>query len=313
MLAGLCTVVAINVCASAAEVRIGSIRVYPPEEVLGFCQERGGVTYIHFPGARRWKMEGGQDTYHAMSVEDVVDALRAIEFPVEAIDMHILVLPVPRSDQPNSSAEGNVVFLSPGRVPYQTEHIHYTVTHEIGHVVHYLFMPDSRYDLWRAYADLRGVDYSAGLADADHAYRLHEIFAEDFRVLFGGDIARFGGRVENHEITPPEEVEGLDEFFLSLLDGWTGGVRLYAYPNPFETTVILRGIGFDEGIDFGAVSVSDVAGRMIRLLGTRDAQGHEVVWDGRNGQGQPVGPGVYLITARTDDGLHTWKVAKVAR
>ena len=102
-------------------------------------------------------------------------------------------------------------------------------------------MPGSRQDLWRAYAGLRGLDASDAGLSRDHASRLTEIFAEDFRVLFGGDIARCGGEIENHDITSPEDVEGLREFMLSLLDVWAGVVRFSVYPNPFESSVVFYG------------------------------------------------------------------------
>ena len=51
---------------------------------------------------------------------------------------------------------------------------------------------------------------------ASHAYRPKEIFAEDFRVLFGGDAAYFGGFVENTEIANPEAVKPVQSKTIEL-------------------------------------------------------------------------------------------------
>jgi hypothetical protein len=69
-------------------------------------------------------------------------------------------------------------------------------------------------DSWNEYRRIRGItDESRFNELASHAYRPREIFAEDFRVLFGGAAAYFGGSIENPEIARPESVAGLENFF----------------------------------------------------------------------------------------------------
>jgi len=296
-----------------AGLEVGSIHIYGPGEVLDFCSRSGDLTRITFPGSHGWVMLGSWEDYHPMPVKQVADAVRAVAFPVESMEMHLLILPAPRQELPNSSAEGDVIFLSPGRIPYPEEHVHYTVTHEIGHVVHHLLMPDYREDLWREYADLRMVEYTDPASPQPHSSRLHEIFAEDFRVLFGGEMARCGGEVENHDITRPDDVAGLRDFFLSLVDRPAGKNQLVAYPNPFESSMVLKWTGSDQDDGLGEVAVVDVRGRTVRMIGPTDGDRTRIVWDGNDSQGRPVAPGVYMVTVRAADRLHIRKVIKTLR
>ncbi len=65
-------------------------------------------------------------------------------------------------------------------------------------------------------------------------------------------------------------------------------------PNPFNPITTIR-FGLPEK-GRARVEVYDVAGRLVRLLaeGARPAGEHEVVWDGRDGQGHSVSSGVYF-------------------
>jgi hypothetical protein len=246
-----------------------------------------------------------------MAPERVLEAAEAVAYPLGEVRIHLLILPVPRQDLPKSSAEGNVIFLSPGRSAYPEEHVHYTVTHEIGHVVHNLMMPDSRRDLWTEYSRIRGLPETASFT-GEHASRLHEIFAEDFRVLFGGELAQCGGQVENHGIAQPGEVTGLRDFMLELARNLPGRPALSAYPNPFETGVIVRTGPAGDGVGVDEVVVLDARGRVVRAI-SPDPDSDEILWDGRNRDGQPVAPGVYLVVATSGGVRSTCKMVKTLR
>ena len=307
--------IAIACCLSAStvaadEITVGAVTVYSGSDVERFVVHRDGVCYIAFPGARMWALTGGGETFHPMPLEEVVEAIEAIEYPLEEIESHVLILPSPRRDLTPSSAEGFVIYLTPGRVPYPKEHIHYTVTHEIGHVVQHLLMPDRRSDLWNRYRNLRGID-SGNLGSESHAGRLHEIFAEDFRVLFGGAYARCGGQVENHDLVPPQEIDGLKEFFLALIDEWRGVVRVCAYPNPFQSGLVLGGIGVDQTFEIREVKVYDIGGKLLRVIRPRGSAIHKVVWDGNDSCGRPVAPGLYITTLITAEGVFTHKIIRL--
>jgi len=104
------------------------------------------------------------------------------------------------------------------RIPVDTATSAYIVAHEVGHAFHNAFLPDDEdSDDWKIYRQLRGIEDSGKFnASTRHAYRPKEIFAEDFRVLFGSDDARFGGYVENSELLSPELFPDLSEFFLDV-------------------------------------------------------------------------------------------------
>ena len=74
---------------------------------------------------------------------------------------------------------------------------------------------------------------------ARHAYRPQEIFAEDFRVLFGGAAAYFGGSIENTEHpASPKSVAGwrASSFAWRVTPLASRAPRIAAtsYPNPFN-------------------------------------------------------------------------------
>lgn len=93
--------------------------------------------------------------------------------------------------------------------------IAYLATHEFGHNVDFQLMTKS---LWKEYKELRGItdtkiyNNNAPLS----ANRPQEIFAEDFRLLFGCDDAKVKAH-ENTSLANPNDVEGLREFFEKLV------------------------------------------------------------------------------------------------
>jgi hypothetical protein len=293
-----------------ASERVGNITVYPAAETAGFTLTDGGRTYLDFPGARRYELQGGRSGWFPMSTEEVVAAIEQIDFPVRDFNIDIVILHVPRVDQVESSAEGSVIFLTPGRVTYPTEHVHYTVVHEVGHAVHRALMPDSGRRLWLRYAALRGFEMNGGGPDVPHAQRPHEIFAEDFRALFGGLTARFGGRVENHDLAPPDEVEGLEEFFLSLTGPGGPSPGVAVLPNPSRGDVVVRAPESEGSGGLEDVKVFDVRGRLVRDLGPVEGAA-EIRWDGRDASGAVVAPGTYLMMGRAGGACFTRKIIRL--
>ncbi len=281
----------------AASERVGSITVYSAREMAAFTSTEGGRAYLDFPGAVRYELLDGGSQWFPMPLEEVVAALEEIDFPVRDLNIDVVILHVPRVVQVESSTEGSVVFLTPGRVTYPVEHVHYTVVHEIGHAVHRALMPDSGRRLWQRYAALRGFEMNGGGPEIAHSLRPHEIFAEDFRALFGGPLAGSGGRVENHDLVPPGEVEGLEEFFLSLAERGESSASVLVLPNPSLDKVVVRAPGSGASEHLEEVRVFDVRGRLVRDLG--GARGTtEVTWNGRDAAGAAVAPGAYVVTGR---------------
>jgi hypothetical protein len=279
----------------ADDTALGRIKVISGADLDPYLETRDGVTRVCLPGTHRWALTGSDEDYHAMPVAQVEEAIRAVRYPIRDLEIIVVILPRPRCRVPESSAEGRVVFLSPGRVDYPVEHIHYIVAHEMGHVVQHLLMPDSRRDLWERFVSIRGLDRGSLNDDsADHACRPTEVFAEDFRVLFGGDLARCGGNVENHDLLEPEGVPGLGEFMLSLLGEWEDIVRVSVCPNPFTADVVFEVFSLDGMGGSIEVAVFDVLGRRMRKLGGQGDGSVYVVWDGMDEEGRRAAPGLYF-------------------
>ncbi|MBK9304166.1 MAG: hypothetical protein IPM94_09830 [bacterium] len=61
------------------------------------------------------------------------------------------------------------------------------------------------------------------------------------------------------------------------------------------------------------IAVADARGREVALLADRQCEAgrHEVVWEGRDGDGRALPAGVYFLSLRGDDGRDTVKVLLV--
>jgi hypothetical protein len=130
-----------------------------------------------------------------------------------------------------------------------------------------------------------------------HADRPHEIFAEDFRVLFGPVMANSAGTIENAELSYPTAITGLESFLHSLAeparpavlavlgDGSRGAVRLSR-----------------AGHGPAPLDLYDLAGRRVATVAPlADALGSTWLWDGRDATGREVRSAV--LFARVRDGF----------
>ncbi len=245
----------------------------------------------------------GDGEFHPFPTDRVVKELRAIEYPVIQVDVEVFILPFPRSNFLVSSASGKQVFLSPHVYEPSAETVAYIVVHEMGHVFQDRYMPTWDYESWSEYRALRGIE-DTGIynASAMHANRPVEIFAEDFRALYGGPLARFDGRVENPMLPPPSMVPGIYGFFAGLSVGapaMASIVGVNSYPNPFNPQTELH-VTLSEGF-FGAgemlsIRIYDVRGALVRELYASRPTGPDVrvQWDGRDNRGRKVASSTYF-------------------
>jgi hypothetical protein len=266
----------------------------------------------------------GDGAFHPCDSREIAAACQEVDYRIEDLDVEIFVLPFPREDLLDCSAAEGAIYLSPGMYEVPPQHMHMVVAHELGHCVQYKLMPDSDRNLWTRYKELRGIG-NAGVynAGAPHPKQPHEIFAEDFRWLFGGELSKYSGTIENRDLDLPDRVPGLRAFFFSLAQthlarsggsGDAGGLEITNYPNPFSTvtTVSLKvGDAFSpSNYVLGSTSVEaaifDAAGRAVKNLGSRTVGGGTHVlfrWDGTDDDGRRLASGVYFLRVELGGGI----------
>jgi hypothetical protein len=293
-----------EVSARADDGSIGFV-IHDAGEVLrDFCVTEDGELWLTLPGGARFELvtstcglpNPGDGAFHPFDEAVVRAALQSVHYPVGGVTAEVFVLPYPRRDDTQSAAGPGLILLSPGVVPLSEEQQHATVVHELGHVVQYQYMPDQESPLWDRYRELRGItDEQRYTASAPHADRPHEIFAEDFRALFGDGLATYSGSIENASLCDPRTVQGLGAFLASLSDPLAAGVRLQGFPNPTRGAVSFR----RGGGPAGPIDLFDAAGRRVATLTpTPLAEGWQWGWNGRDARGGPVPAGVVFARAR---------------
>ncbi|MBD3336493.1 MAG: T9SS type A sorting domain-containing protein [Candidatus Eisenbacteria bacterium] len=241
----------------------------------------------------------GDGAFHPADSSLVARSLAAIPARfTRRLDQRIYILPYPRSGQLRSTAQNRTVYLSPGMRPLTENQVAFLTVHETGHVVHQQFLPDSDADGWGRYRALRGIEdtgiYHAG---ASHPDRPHEIFAEDFRLLFGGAAAQATPH-ENGALPDPRSVPGLADFMESLLSSDVVVIQpapLMVAPNPFRPGQQLR---FQLPVSGRAMlEIHDVQGRRLiaQTIESAAGAGFSWRWDGRDALGRELPSGTYFV------------------
>jgi len=269
------------------------------------------ITEIDDPGI----YNRGDGSFHPFQPDQVNEALAANGHPHLRFEVTVYLLPFPRRNILVSSTSGREVFLSPHVLDIQPEVCAYIVSHELGHVLHNCHLREGS-QLWSEFRRLRDItDPNRYNDSASHAYRPHEIFAEDFRVLFGGVLAAHGGRIENPELASPVGVPGLDLFMRSL-----GGqpmerepaVMASSSPNPFNPATRIHVTVPAQVANAGgpvSVRIYDVRGALVRELYTGPATGElDLVWDGTDRRGSAVASANYFALVRAGDKRRTLKL-----
>jgi hypothetical protein len=253
----------------------------------------------------------GDGAFHAADEDVVLQALHDLPSRyLRSLQVDIYLLPYPRAGFLSSSADSRAIYLSPGVRDYSADQVAFLVTHEIGHIVHRRVMPDSSTGLWAEWAALRGAgDPSIFNETASHAFRPHEIFAEDFRVLFGGPAARGNGAIENPDLPLPGDVPGLRAFYERIVGASSlpAVATLSAWPNPMRAgqEVVLRLPGSDDRDSGGLpASLVDVSGRQVASLVFRPEGGStfRASLGTTSGTGDGLAAGAYWLRVTTQPG-----------
>ncbi len=318
LLSGLIGLVAV---ATSVAPAAAAVSVHTADEVLASWTSRSGdALFFRSPEGESWELvtdiadpaisNKGLGAFYPVDPALARDAVDAVNFPLGALDAQVFILPYPRRDLIPSSAGENCIYLSPGVAPMSAAQVHALVAHELGHLVHRKLLPDANTAGWNAYRALRGITDTAVYNDsAVHKNRPHEIFAEDFRFLFGGALANYSGGIENPALALPTQVAGLQSFFLNLSGTAGAGIALVAHPiltvspNPSRGPVRIALLDGSAGVGGPVmVSVFDVQGRRVAV---RSGAGPEMGWDARGDDGAPVPPGLYFV--RVTRGGASWR------
>jgi hypothetical protein len=276
------------------------------ETLRDWCLTDGdGKLWLQIGGGARFELvtsiddgaivNKGDGSFHPFERFEIEAALTAMSYPVSDLRVDVFILPYPRRGGLESAAGLGVILLSPGVRPLSREQQHAEFVHEFGHVVQYARLPDSDIEDWSDYRRLRGIEDPTRFNEAaTHESRPHEIFAEDFRALFGGATANYSGAIENATLTPPQQVDGLREFVLSL-DGPALQARLSGAPNPSRGAVTFARAGASDS----PVDVFDVSGRRLATLAPLAVSGGtEWRWDGRDARGGANAPAIVFARER---------------
>ena len=297
-------------------------RIYDADEVLKshVRSDGGGLAFVD-PTGRPWMLVASPDDpailnrgsgqFHPAPLAEVERALDSITWSgTGLLSAEVFLLPYPRRELLPSSADDGSIYLSPGVYPYTVESSHALVAHEYGHLVHQRLLPDDDVAGWNRYRELRGLtDESVYNERAEHRNRPHEIFAEDFRALFGGSLANYSGSIENAGLSLPNLVPGLRQFFVDLADRGaapTAPAALAAAPNPFvaSTRLTLPALGVSARLE-----IVDASGRRVRRLDAADSS--DLAWDGRDDAGQPLPAGIYFARLTGAAATRSLKLVKV--
>jgi hypothetical protein len=302
--------------AAASELRasaahVAGIVVHDAGETLReFCRSDGGRLYLELPDGSRWELvtspadpeitNPGDGMFHAFEPAEVSAALDQVSYPLGRVSAEVFILPYPRRESLESAAGPGLILLSPGVRALSREHQHSEFVHELGHVVQYALLPDADVSGWAEYAHMRGLLPGVNTASAPHADRPHEIWAEDFRALFGGAAANSAGTIENAALAYPTQVAGLDRFMASVVANAaaSGPARLAVVPLAHGAVSFSR-----FGTRAAVLDVFDAAGRRLASVPpTLGSNGVAWSWDGTDRSGRPVRATVVFARARDGQG-----------
>jgi len=312
--------------ALAGPVR-AELPVFPPTDVAKRWITWDGDTAQLVVDGHRWELvtdptdpdisQLGDGSFHPFDEAEVRQAIEDLGVVPQGLRGKILLLPFPRRGSLKSSCENGTIYLSPGIREVHPEHVHATVTHEVGHLVQRTRAPEGT-AAWETYLRTRNLDAERFQASAPHADRPREIFAEDFRVLFGGSLATASGTQENPDLPLAWLVPGLPEWF----DRFVREPSLRtpplrppprSRPNPAVGPSGDPEVSFDTGslrVRSATADIFDLQGRRVRILSGIAPDDDTVLfrWDRRDAAGRTVGSGVYFVRWRESPEAGTARV-----
>lgn len=133
----------------------------------------------------------------------------------------------------------------------------------------------------------------------------HEDFAVGHDTTYTYWVTAVDSFENESEYSDPDTCTYVDLTAVAAVFESGGHAFLRNHPNPFNpVTEIYFSVKRESAV---SLRVYDISGRCLRTLaeGVVPRGVHSVTWDGRDGQGRSVGPGVYLCRLERDDGSVT--------
>jgi Ca-activated chloride channel family protein len=92
-------------------------------------------------------------------------------------------------------------------------------------------------------------------------------------------------------------------------------ISLAAYPNPFSSEIIFKlEIPEDEYDENASLRIYNVSGQLLRIINLRDYPAEEqitITWDGKDGSGEEIEQGIYIVRYLSKNAAKTIRVVKV--
>lgn len=154
----------------------------------------------------------------AIDANEYNAALNEVNFPLSKLkEYKVYFLDYRLKNYPSAMAlsfKDNSAVIFGTYYAYSKRTINQLAVHELGHQVDFQLMNSTK---WETYKKLRGITDNSIYNDYSEVYenRPQEIFADDFRLLLGGEAAKKTEHL-NTKLPNPENVPGLKEFFLRL-------------------------------------------------------------------------------------------------
>ena len=147
---------------------------------------------------------------------------------------------------------------------------------------------------------------SAGvfLVSPDGTEQIHH-FTEENSPLFSNNITDIAINHQTGEVYIGTS-KGLISFISDATQGYEAHQNVIVYPNPvrpeFNGTIAIKGL-----VEDADVKITDLNGTLVHET---TALGGQAVWDGKNGYGERVQTGVFLVFSSNSFGTET-NVAKI--
>lgn len=203
------------------------MRIYSAEESKKYISKVNWAGDVfEYAGQKDYGVHG----YNPVPIDLAEDVISDINYPLEWLDIPLFLLPFRLMVYSNGwtgmeyngrAYPSHVLYGARKEIPTR-ESIGPLIIHEIGHAVCYNFVDDNYLDFrhtekFKEYLNLRQPP--SFFSDRNHAWdtRPSELFAEDFRYLFGMPYMRTDKFLHYKYIEPPGPE--IKEWFISLIPG----------------------------------------------------------------------------------------------